>query len=132
MSKLNPISQARIESSFKYWEVDKDFYDPIINYLAYGFNPGGFFTAMLANDYMGAISRSHPANTVTALKKLADWIVNEMPKESWGSYERLDAWIKLTEEDRRMLLAEYKLIYTPREETWLAISRGTDEQVAVG
>jgi hypothetical protein len=99
------------------YKVDKDFADPIYNYLVHGFNPGSFFTSVLANDFMDAMSRSHPANTIPALKKLVSFIVNEMPHGiTHGSYEVVDAWTKLSAEERRKILEECKLIFTEKEE----------------
>jgi hypothetical protein len=99
------------------YEVDKEFADPIYNYLVHGFNPGSFFTSVLANDFMDAIARSHPANTIKALKNLVCFMVNEMPEGiTHGSYEVVDAWTKLSTEERRKILEECKLIFTEKEE----------------
>jgi hypothetical protein len=99
------------------YHVDKDFAEPIYNYLVHGYSPGSFFTSLLANDFKGAVSRSHPGNTITALKNLVLWIVNELPEGvTHGSYEIVDAWTKLSSEKRRVVLEQRNLIYTEQDE----------------
>lgn len=104
-----------------YWQVDRDFGEPMYNYLVYGFSPGSFFTAVLANDFISAVARSHPANTMTALKKLTGWMRDCMPKEAWGNYHAVEEWTKLTWEERRTVLEANNLLYTEKQETWLAV-----------
>jgi len=115
---LTKYSKNKLKNNLLvHYKVDKDFADPIYNYLVHGFNPGSFFTSLLANDFMDAIARSHPANTVPALKNLVCFIVNEMPDGvTHGSYEVVDAWTKMSVEERRKFLEECKLIYTEQEE----------------
>jgi predicted Fe-S protein YdhL (DUF1289 family) len=114
---LTKYGKYKLQNKMANYEVDRDFADPIYNYLVHGFNPGSFFTSVLANDFMDAIARSHPANTIKALKKLVCFIVNEMPHGiTHGSYEVVDAWTKLSTEERRKILEECKLILTEQEE----------------
>ena len=114
---LTNLSKYKLYNSFKSYNVDKDYADPIYNYLVHGYNPGSFFTSLLANDFMGAVSRSHPGNTLPALKYLVTWIVNELPiGVTHGSYEIVDAWTKLSTEERRVVLEQRRLIYTEKDE----------------
>jgi hypothetical protein len=114
---LTNLSKYKLYNSFKSYNVDKDYADPIYNYLVHGYNPGSFFTSLLANDFMGAVSRSHPGNTIPALKYLVTWIVNELPiGVTHGSYEIVDAWTKLSTEERRVVLEQRRLIYTEKDE----------------
>ena len=119
--KLTQYSQIRLYNSFQEYDVAKDFADPIFNYLVHGYSPGGFFTSLLANDCVGAIARSHPANTISALKNLTTWIVNEMPKESWGNYAVVNSWLETPPEERREILEMCRLIYTEKEEVVLIL-----------
>lgn len=115
--KLTKYSKNRLMGSLSNYKVDKDYTDPIYNYLVFGFEPGSFFTSVLANDFMDAISRSHPANSIPALKKLVSFIVNELPHGvTHGSYEIVDKWVRMTELERRSVLEQCKLIYTEKEE----------------
>jgi len=116
--KLANVSKDKLEKSLKHWEVDKDYADPMINYLVHGFSPGSFFTSVLANDFVDAIGRSHPGNSVPALKNLVGWIVNDMPREAWGSYDVVADWLSIQDAERREILEDAGLIFTERQETW--------------
>jgi hypothetical protein len=121
MVKLSDYSKHKFNQSMALWQVDRDFADPMFNYLVHGFSPGSFFTAVLANDFLSAVARSHPGNTMTALKKLTGWMRDCMPRECWGNYHNVDEWIKLSWDERRAVLEAHNLIYTPKQETWLAV-----------
>ena len=114
---LTKYSKNKLMSSLAKYEVDKDYAEPIYNYLVFGFEPGSFFTSVLANDFTDAISRSHPANSIPALKKLVCWIVNELPEGiTHGTYEVVDAWLTMPALERRTVLEQRRLIYTEKEE----------------
>lgn len=114
--KLTKFSERRMKESADVWQVDIDFYDPIHNYLVHGLEPGRFFTAVLANDLLSAMSQCHSANTVAALKALAGWIRDSLPAVAYGSYAQVELWLNMTNEERRYHLALAGLIYTEREE----------------
>ena len=118
---LTIYSQYRIRQTFVDWHVPKDFADPMYNYLVYGYSPGSCFTAVLANDFIGAMRSSHPANTVEAFKSLAGWIHDKLPVESYGSYLAVKHWISLEDEDRRRVLEIHRLIYTSKEEVIMTL-----------
>ena len=123
---ITHFSRERLYKTFKEWEVDSDFADPIANYLVYGYEPGSCFTAVLANDFIGAVRSSHPSNTVEAFKALAGWIHSHVPPQAYGSYDRVQAWCELDSDERRPILERNRLIYTAKEETWLAL-KGEEE-----
>lgn len=102
--------------TFAHWNVPKDFAEPFFNYLVYGYTPGSCFTSVLANDFVSAISRSHPANTINAFKSLVGWMGDTLPKEAYGSYEKVAKWTELTSEQRRMILEKHNLVFTSKEE----------------
>jgi len=118
---ITVFSRNRLYRTFKEWEVVQDFADPMANYLIYGYEPGSCFTAVLANDWISAIRSSHPSNTVSAFKGLGGWIYSHMPREAYGSYDRVRAWLALDSDDRRVILERNRLIYTPKEETWMGL-----------
>ena len=120
--KLSEHSRNRLLATLSHWDVPREFAEPMYNYLVHGFSPGGCFTAVLANDFLNAVSRSHPANTIEAFKSLAGWIRDTVPAEAQGSYQAVESWIKLTPTARRAVLEDLDLIYTAKQETWLAIS----------
>ena len=118
---ITVYSRNRLYETFSKWDVPRDFADPMANYLVYGYEPGGCFTAVLANDFYRAMGSSHPSNTVEAFKNLAGWIRDTMPVEAYGGYESVKKWIELSDEDRRFILEDNSLIYTSKEEVWLAL-----------
>lgn len=98
------------------WEVPKDWVDPVFNYLVYGYEPGSFFTSILANDMMGAVGSSHPSNTFPALKNLCGWIQEYCPLQAKGSYHNVSAWCHISDADRRIILENKGLLLTEQEE----------------
>ena len=128
--QLTVYSRNRLMKTFADWHVPKDFADPMYNYLVYGYSPGSCFTAVLANDFIGAMRSSHPANTVEAFKALTGWMRDAMPIESYGSYLAVNHWLELAEEDRRRVLEIHRLVYTTKEEVWMTLKgEHTQEQV---
>ena len=119
--KLTPYSRNRILSTFQTWHVDKEFADPMFNYLVHGFNPGSCFTAVLANDFLRAILASHPANTIEAFKHLAGWIRDNVPAEARGSYAAVDHWTSMSPEFRRSVLESAGLVLTTDQEMWMTL-----------
>jgi hypothetical protein len=119
--KLTPYSRNRILATFQEWDVPKDFAEPMYNYLVHGFSPGGCFTAVLANDFLSAVSRSHPSNTIEAFKALAGWIRDTVPADARGSYEAVDHWTSMGPEFRREVLESTGLVLTPDNEMWMTL-----------
>ena len=119
--KLTNYSRNRLLDTFHKWNVPKDYADPMYNYLVHGYSPGGFFTSVLANDFHGAIARSHPANTIEALKHLGGWIMDCAPRECHGSYKAVSNWCYLQSFSRRKILEESGLIYTEEREVWMSL-----------
>ena len=110
-------SKARIMQSAVHWEVSKEYFDPIYNYMVHGFEPGSFYSALLANDLFRAMASSHPANSVNELKKLTAWIRSTMGHGIfWGSEEVVQNWLKMTDEQRREKLELLRLVYSEKEE----------------
>ena len=127
---LTVYSRNRLRQTFADWHVPGDFADPMYNYLVYGYEPGSCFTAVLANDFIGAMCHSHPANTVEAFKSLAKWIRNTLPVESYGSNLAVKHWIQLEDADRRRVLEIHQLVYSEKEEVWMTLKEvPTDEPV---
>lgn len=122
--KLTKNSKYLFFRSAKEWEVDMEFAQPIYNYLVHGFQPGSFFTALLANDAFGALSRSHPGNTVPAIKNLVGWLGN-MPLRgvAYGSYAAVDRWLTATPKFRREILEKAHLIL-PEEDEIMMVLKG--------
>lgn len=118
---ISKFSKDRLKDSFEYWNVDAEYYDPMINYLVHGFSPGSFFFYVLCNDWANAMVRSHPSNQIANLKNLTKWLINVMPREAWGNHEIVDNWMTMIPEKRRRILEAHDLIFTEKEETWMAL-----------
>ena len=54
---ITVYSRNRLYETFSKWDVPRDFADPMANYLVYGYEPGGCFTSVLANDFFAAMQR---------------------------------------------------------------------------
>lgn len=116
--------------TFADWHVPKDFAGPMYNYLVHGYSPGSCFTAVLSNDFIGAMRSSHPANTVEAFKALTGWMRDAMPAESYGSYLAVTHWLALEAEDRRRVLEIHRLVYSEKEEVLMTLKgEHTEEPV---
>lgn len=76
-----------------YSDLPKHMQGAARRYVEDGIEPGGFLTALLANDFMGAFGRADTEN-VAALKNWARWIYNEAPNGCHGSYECVTDWCK--------------------------------------
>jgi hypothetical protein len=119
--QVTKYSRDRMMMSASHWTVPRDYFDGLCNYLVYGFEPGSFWTAVLANDWHRAISSSHPGNTIEHLKMASGWIHDSFPVESYGSYKNVKRWMELEPIERRMILEECRLIYTEQEEIMMAL-----------
>jgi len=119
--KLSEHSRNRLLGTFAHWRVIKDYADPMYNYLVHGYNPGSFFTAVLANDFASAVQRSHPANTIEALKQLVGWMQDNTPVKARGSYAAVEDWTKLDPAQRRAVLEWRGLIYSVEDEMMLVL-----------
>jgi hypothetical protein len=113
---LSKYSKNKLMQTFQRWNVPEDFAEPFYNYLVFGWSPGSCFTSVLANDFVSAISHSHPSNTITAFKALVGWIRDTVPEEAVGSYEKVNAWCGINPEQRRIILEHTGLIFTSKEE----------------
>lgn len=128
--KLAEHSRNRLMETFAIWHVPKDFADPMYNYLVYGFEPGSCFTAVLANDFIGAIRRSHPGNTIESFKALAGWVDDTVPLTARNSYQAVTAWVRMPPAKRRAILERERLVFTEEDEMMLVLS-GTKTQEPV-
>lgn len=118
---LTIYSRNEILKTLAQWDVPKDYADPMYNYLVHGYSPGSFFTAVLANDFGRAVQCSHPSNSIAALKALVGWLNEYMPREAKGSHATVGRWLAKTDADRRAVLESAHLVYTEKEEVWMAL-----------
>lgn len=62
-------------------------------YVNHGISPGSFVTAVLENDLMKSVGAADLDNLI-ALTDIAKFVYNELPSNSWGSQNKVSAWIK--------------------------------------
>ena len=127
---LTVYSHNLLLDTARSWEVPRDFADPVLNYLVYGYEPGSCFTAVLANDFFRAVQSSHPNNTVEAFKFLTGWIRDRFPPEAYGNYAAVGYWLDLSPVERREILERQGLIYSEAEEIIMTLeAKPTQEPV---
>ena len=102
----------KLKSSFALWGISDEWQEVIENYLVKGFEPGSFFTSVLANDLTGAATHSHPGNRWEDICRLCKWIHNESPTECHGSYNAVASWSKRSNAERRTICEEADLLMT--------------------
>ena len=57
------------------------------------FQPGGFITAILANDLREACCQADYINK-HKIFEIVSYCWNEIPHTCWGSYEKVHTWLK--------------------------------------
>jgi hypothetical protein len=114
--QLTKFSVDRMKLSASRWTVPREYFDGLCNYLVHGFEPGSFWSAVLANDFMRAVQCSHPSNDITALKHTVGWIRDSFPQESYGNIHIVEDWVNRSAYDRRRILESAHLIYSEQEE----------------
>jgi len=70
----------------------------ICNYINFGARVGSFLTALLANDLQKAVLKADDQN-IKLLREYVQWLTFNAPTEAWGSYEKVNAWIKKKEQE---------------------------------
>jgi hypothetical protein len=74
-------------------EVPLNVIDSLYNYAVDGRPTGGFLRAVLSNDLRDALGRGDPQNLRT-LPAIIRLVYNELPSESHGDEDSIDAWVK--------------------------------------
>ena len=127
--KLTSLSLQRLQESFNQYHVDSEYSGILVNYLIHALDPGSFFRSVLANDFVMALQHSHSCNTIPSLKNLSSWIRSSLPPLAWGSYHQVDAWLGMSDQERRASLEQQGLVYTTREEVWLILKNSSLQEV---
>lgn len=127
MTQVSKLNRDRVMLTASRWTVAREYFDPLYNYLVHGYEPGSFWTSVLANDFMGAIQRSHPANDIPALKHAVGWIRDTFPQGSYGDYQSVRYWVNMEPHLRRQHLEHHRILLTEQEEI-MALLRGKQTQ----
>lgn len=67
--------------------------ESIENYLMYGYDPGGFMSAMFAGNLFSAASSADQANG-PAMQEIANWIMHCAPVGSYGHRQNVRDWLQ--------------------------------------
>ena len=67
-------------------------------YLEHGLKPGSFLTAILEDKLVESVAQVDNIN-IAQIVSWAKFLWNEMPMGSWGSKEKVEAWIKKKKEE---------------------------------
>ena len=118
---LTKFSRDRMMVTASRWTVPRDYFEPLYNYLVHGFEPGSFWSAVLANDFMRAVQHSHPSNDISALKNTVGWIQDSFPEQSYGNRFIVGDWVNRSGHERRQILEQHNLIYSEQEEVMMAL-----------
>ena len=118
---LTKFSRNRMMESATRWTVAREYFDPLYNYLVHGFEPGSFWSAVLANDFMRAMQHSHPSNSIPHLKHVVGWMLDSWPEAAYGDRFTVQTWIAFSGHERRLYLEQHNLIYSEQEEVMMAL-----------
>ena len=69
-------------------------------YVQHGIRPGDFMYLVLCNDFVHALGHADSVNTIRIVD-YARFLYLELPSGCWGSREKVDAWIKAHEIERK-------------------------------
>lgn len=106
VNKMHPM----FSDTFEYYgRVPIEIREALWNYFAFGFEPGSFIRAVLENDFSRAVTTAHSLLPVESLRQLAKWLGHYAPYKSFGNRERVNAWVELTNEQRRDIMIEHGL-----------------------
>lgn len=83
-----------------YSELPEHMRKSMEGYIEYGHEIGGFMFSILTNDLRGAVKRADIHNRFVLLAWI-DFCLGELPSNSWGSVERVTAWMKSRKEHHR-------------------------------
>ncbi|MCK4759329.1 MAG: hypothetical protein KAT69_04740 [Candidatus Aminicenantes bacterium] len=67
-------------------------------YVEKGQRPGAFLVAILENNLIESVARADSTNRDHIIE-WAKFLYTEMPSRSWGSKEKVEAWIKARKEE---------------------------------
>lgn len=118
---ITKYSRNRLMESATRWTVPREYFDPLFNYLVHGFAPGSFWTAVLANDFAGAMQHSHPSNSIPHLKHAVGWMQDSWPRAAYGDLPTISTWMAFSGHERRLYLEQHNLVYSEQDEVMMAL-----------
>ena len=76
-----------------YGVIKQDVLDSLQRYVEQKIPTGGFLRAVLENNLMEACGRADEQNSASLFQIVA-YVYNELPARSWGSPEKVVAWLE--------------------------------------
>ena len=94
------------------WNLrNRDLAQTLEHYLMRGFAPGGFTTAVLANDLYAAVARADHWNK-PAIAEIVQAVADTCPVNAYGSYEAVRDWLD-DKDSRRSKYVTWKSLQGP-------------------
>jgi len=118
MNNPKKVEDAFYESFMSGYRVSEEWQKELYSYVVLGLPPGGFHTAVYAGDLMMAAAKSHVLNDWQNISSMCKWLMNVAPRQCWGSYENVEAWLKLSPAEHKKICLEKRLLYTEQEVVW--------------
>lgn len=78
---------------FEGYNMTLEIQQALSNYVLNKIPPGGFLTAILANDLMGAVGRCDAWNH-HYMKDICNFVYNRIPSNAWGSYYHVQKYLE--------------------------------------
>lgn len=97
--KEAPLAARNKFSHVDYSGLPEHMRDGARLYIEYGVEPGSFMSAVICNDLREAMGRADSINR-ERLFDIVCWFHNEAPSMSWGSREKMRAWVSAREAER--------------------------------
>jgi hypothetical protein len=82
-----------------YQAVPTKILEGLYNYGKHGYPLGGFLTAVVCNDLREACMRADDVNR-HLIFEIVNYIYNEIPAPSWGSSDKVQAWLLMKQLER--------------------------------
>lgn len=79
--------------SGEYAAIPEHMRESIARYVIQGIEPGSFLTAVITNNFRGAVLNADEENS-KLLRVYAQWFYWEAPGNCWGSREAMQEWIR--------------------------------------
>lgn len=103
-------------ATFEHYDgMTDDWQEEIVNYIVYGYPPGSFHVALFENNLADAACKSHPMNQWSMIISFMKWLLHYAPHNSWGSKEKVDAWLALSADERRKKCEDARILATAWE-----------------
>lgn len=90
---MSSITREDAERACAEFAIPDHMWEAVFEYVAHRREAGGFFMAVVNNDFVRACCAADTANQ-EALFGWAQLLYNFFPPNSYGSPEKVDAWLK--------------------------------------